>query len=284
MGNRLSINLSTTRGLGAAGIAAAFMALAFTTCSGAEGSGDSSGLVEDVGEPPSPAPSCQRQEALVRLETEDAVELVGDYIPPASSGGRAVVLVHMIPPTWTRASYPPRVREALAGTGAAVLNIDRRGAGESSGDPVQAYQGPGGRLDIEAAVRFLIAPERACPADPTRITLVGASNGTTAVWDYTLQHDEGLPDPAAIAWLSPGSYTENQNPLQPNRELLDRLPLLLVYPSSEPWSAPLAEQPSPLWRVIEIEDGLHGTRNFELDAASAILLPAMVDWLQTSLR
>ena len=228
----------------------------------------------DADAPPAP---CDRTEQEVSFETTDGVTLVADYLPGEVEGGPAIVLFHMIPPAWDRASYPARVRAALAESGAAVLNVDRRGAGGSGGVAVEAYEGDGGRLDVEAAVRFLSA-DQACPVDASRIGLVGASNGTTAVMDYTVGHDSTLPGVARIAWLSPGAYTENQNSVSDNRALLEELPLLIVYPDSEPWSDQFADDTPGAWTLLRIEGGDHGTLNFDDGANEAQQLPALVDW------
>lgn len=223
------------------------------------------------------SPTCDRTERVVSLETTDGVTLAADYRPGAAPDAPAIVLLHMIPPSWDRTSYPPRVRQALAATGAAVLNVDRRGAGASTGEPRDAYEGAGGRLDVEAAVRFLLADE-ACPVDAARLMVVGASNGTTSALDYAVGHDASLPTPARVAWLSPGTYTENQTTIEAHREALDALPLLIVRPDDEPWSERFDDATPAAWSIVTVPDGAHGTQNFDDGAREAVQLPALVDW------
>ena len=230
----------------------------------------------DAAEDPGPTP-CDRTEREVTFETSDGVSLVADYLPGEVADGPAIILFHMIPPSWDRTSYPPRVRDALGAGGAAILNVDRRGAGASGGVAVDAYEGAGGRLDVEAAVRF-VTEDEACAVDPARVGLVGASNGTTSVMDYTVGHDAVLPDVAGIAWLSPGAYTENQNTVSDHRAQLDALPVLIVYPDSEPWSDQFAGNMAESWTLVRIAGGDHGTLNFDGGQNEAEQLPALVEW------
>ena len=68
-------------------------------------------------------------------------------------------------------------------------------------------------------------------ASASAIALVGASNGTTSVLDYTVGHDPALPAPEALVWMSPGGYTENQNRISQNLDVLSTLPLLWLFPT-----------------------------------------------------
>lgn len=211
--------------------------------------------------PPEDVP-CDADEAVVELSTEDGLTLVADYTPASTQGRGAVVLLHMIPPSNDRSGYPPRVRDAIADLDLSVLNVDRRGAGDSDGSAVDAYEGPGGRLDVEAAVSFLLDDAVPCAVDPDRLFLVGASNGTTAVMDYTAEHDAALPDPAGLVWMSPGSYTENQNAIADERDPLEALPMLWLYPMTEPYSSAFIDDAGADWQFVERGDQ-HGTRMFD---------------------
>ena len=224
---------------------------------------------------------CDAAPAVVELQTSDGVKLVADYIPAKSSDRGVVILLHMIPPNFDRSSYPDRVKEAINALDLNVLNVDRRGAGDSEGDAVDAYTGLTARLDVEAAVSFMLAREGACAIDPGKITLIGASNGTTAVLDYTVNRsDADLPDPNALVWLSPGSYTENQNKLSENKAKLDPIPLLIIHPDSEPWATQLTDV-AQTCKIVEIDGGAHGTANFDDGAKEAIQLPEIISWLET---
>lgn len=231
---------------------------------------------EDAAETPV---ECGEQQ-VVTFETEDEVTLVADYLPASEAGAGAVVLFHQIPPHFDRTSYPQRVLDAISATGVNVLNVDRRGVEDSTtGDAVDAYEGPGGRLDMEASVRFLLSDERACAIDSSRLVLVGASNGTTSVMDYTVGRSEGLPATTAIIWLSPGQYTQNQNNIADHRETLDSLPILWIHPDDEPFSLDFVANAPSTWRFVQLENGTHGTGNFDEGVLEEQQLSEIVSWI-----
>ncbi len=220
---------------------------------------------------------------VVKFKTSDNVELVADYHPPKEEGKGAVVLVHMIPPSNDRSTYPPRVRNAFSNQGLAVLNLDRRGAGDSSGIAKDAYQGPKGVLDVEAAVEFLLSKDRKCRIDANKLMLVGASNGTTSIMDYSVgRSTETLPLPKTLVWLSPGTYTETQHKIEEHKTLLSQMPLLIIHPENETWIEPYIDF-SEHWRILKLQDGKHGTQNFDDGALEAQQLPALADWANTHL-
>ena len=215
---------------------------------------------------------------VVTFDTTDDVTITADFHPASSADRGAVVLLHMIPPNWDRSSYPLRVRTALQDLDLNVLNIDRRGAGDSTGTARDAYEGAATSLDVEAAVAFLLDEARSCAVDGAKLMLVGASNGTTSVYDYTAARvNMELPAPAAMVWLSPGTYTVAQNALADHP--LSELPLLIVHPDNEPWSTQLAAVPEA-WKVVEIASGQHGTQNFDDGALEAIQLPEILSWAE----
>ncbi len=216
---------------------------------------------------------------VVTITTSDGIELAADYQAPAASDLGGVVLLHMIPPNFDRSSYPQRVRDALHQKGVAVLNIDRRGAGGSGGVAADAYRGPLGKLDVEAAVTFLTSADRQCPTLAGDILLVGASNGTTSVMDYTVDaQTSALPLPKAIAWLSPGTYTESQNSISANQQLLQTLPNLIVHPDNEPWAQQYSSFSSN-WKIVRIDNGQHGTQNFDNGGLEQIQLGELTQWI-----
>lgn len=220
---------------------------------------------------------CESDEVVVELSTSDGLLLAADYQPAATQSRGAVVLLHMIPPSNDRTSYPPEVRAAIVEGDLSVLNVDRRGAGASEGIAQEAYEGPGGLLDVEAAIRFLVNPALPCPVDPSAIAIVGASNGTTSVMDYAVGHDSSLPDPAAMVWMSPGTYTESQNRIPESRDVLDQRPLLWMYPSSEPYSTAFIDDGAPAWRFVERGDA-HGTRMFDGGTLQEETTTELVEW------
>jgi pimeloyl-ACP methyl ester carboxylesterase len=224
-------------------------------------------------------PACEgdTQERAVLFETVDEVLLEADYQPAATQGRGAVVLVHMIPPSNDRTGYPQRVRDQFRDLDLTILNLDRRGAGEAAGDPLDAYEGSGGLWDLEAALGFLISDFVAdCPVDPEKILLVGASNGTTSVLDYAVEHEADLPEPTALSFMSPGRYTENQNFFRDNDDLED-LPIQWLYPTDEDYSSIFVGQ-SERWEFVE-RGGAHGTRMFDAAALEADTVSDMIDWM-----
>jgi uncharacterized protein len=99
----------------------------------------------------------------VSFETSDGLELRGWYIP---SENRAAVVA------FPGRSGPQRPARMLAGHGYGVLLFDRRGEGESEGDP--NVLGWKGERDLHAAVEYL----RSRPdVDPQRIGGIGLSVG-----------------------------------------------------------------------------------------------------------
>lgn len=235
---------------------------------------------------PSPEPTppgdipCDADEAVVEIETGDGLTLVADYQPAASEARGAVVLLHMIPPSNDRSGYPPRVRDAIQALDLSVLNVDRRGAGDSEGDPVDAYEGGGGLLDAEAAVRFLLGDAVPCAVAPERVLLVGASNGSTSTMDYAAEHDAALPDPAGMVWMSPGSYTENQNAIADNRDALDAMAMLWLFPTSESYSNAFIADRGDDWDFVE-RGSRHGTGMFDGGGLEDDTVADLLDWFAT---
>ena len=205
----------------------------------------------------------------VTFTTDDGVTLAADLYTTGKTGGAAVILLHMVPPQNDRTNYPPEFITALVGRGLTVLNVDRRGAGDSGGVALDAYKGPKGKLDAKAAQAFLLA--HPCAPGPTRIAFVGASNGTTTALDFTVfaAGDATVPVPAALVFLTGGTYTENQNAMSANRAVLDRLPILFVFSTAErAWSAPFETNAPAAWQFKEYNPGGHGTRMFQAQPRS----------------
>ena len=100
----------------------------------------------------------------IQLQTSDGLTLEGSYVP--SKNGAAVVVAFGRKGT----QRPARM---LARHGYGVLIFDRRGEGESDGDP-NPYAWNGGERDLLAAIAFL---KRRPDVEPDRIGGIGLSVG-----------------------------------------------------------------------------------------------------------
>jgi hypothetical protein len=215
-------------------------------------------------------PTTNDAATVVQLSTDDGLTLEADLWTPAACSGAGVVLLHMTPTGGNdRTNYPDGLLEKLVALDLTVLNVDRRGVGTGDDDLKQsAYLGPNGALDAKAAYDFLLA--RPCAIDPARVTLVGASNGTTTALDFTVVSEK----PAALVFLTGGTYTESQYAIADHRALLDRIPILFVYSDDE---AAWSEQqqtipPNSTWTFQSYAGGDHGTRMFRAKPESMDLV------------
>jgi pimeloyl-ACP methyl ester carboxylesterase len=154
------------------------------------------------------APPVLPDPVVVTVTTRDSVDLVADYYAASGPGRPGVVLLHMIPPSNDRSSWPVDFVTRLQAHDWGVVVVDRRGAGDSGGVAVDAYTGEWGRYDVEACVLQLVAD------GATEIVLIGASNGTTSALDYAAwAAGEGLPVPAALGFMTGGTYTDERAPV-----------------------------------------------------------------------
>lgn len=195
------------------------------------------------------------REGEVTLITRDEVRIVADYYPAQTEGRPALVLLHMVPPDYDRTSWPMAFIELLRAEDWGVIVPDRRGAGESGGAAADAYRGEGGRYDVEACVDALVG------AGAGSVALLGASNGTTSALDYAAwSGDEGLFEPAAVGFMTGGTYTENQTPMTE----FPIIPAVFTYSTLErDWSeSQRALDPLHNWTFLEYADGAHGTDMF----------------------
>ncbi|MCB9744707.1 MAG: alpha/beta hydrolase [Alphaproteobacteria bacterium] len=205
----------------------------------------------------------------ITLTTRDDLRLVADYFPSEVEGAPAVVLVHMIPPNWDRTSWPDSFIQSLYAQGWSVLVPDRRGAGESEGEAVDAYLGEKGRYDVEACALKLQEDGAG------ELVVIGASNGTASALDYAVwAPDEGLPVPVGLGFMTGGSYTEANTRMSE----LEGTPAVFTYSTDErDWSVAQQAQPSAGdWAFLEYADGAHGTHMFEAEPSVA---DELVSWL-----
>jgi pimeloyl-ACP methyl ester carboxylesterase len=185
---------------------------------------------------------------VVHLTTEDGVTLEGDFYA-ADPGDPGVLLLHMSPLSgYDRTVWPGDFIGGLREDGFAVLAIDRRGAGASEGDPAEAAA-EAGVYDARAAVDLLL--DRAVGD----VSIVGASSGTTTTLDYTVTApDAGYPDPAALVFMSGGSYTEAQHGM----EELTAPRLMLTWPETEAaWNEAQRPLDPGTWRFEQYPGDLH---------------------------
>lgn len=248
-----------------------------STDAGADATADSTvaDTGADVGDPDAGSDTGADVEAIgcpatdpvvVQFTTDDDLMLEGDLYLSGRAGGAAAVLLHMIPPSNDRSNYPRAFIDQLVSRCITVLNVDRRGAGGSEGDPVDAYMGPNGVFDAKGAVEFLVAHESA--PDATRVAVVGASNGTTTTLDFTVFAESSRVTelPGAIVLLSGGTYTENQNVIT---DTTLTIPTLFVYPVAEAeWNEPFAVDAPEAWQFNEYTPGAHGTGVFSANTES----------------
>jgi dienelactone hydrolase len=123
-----------------------------------------------------PAPALGKAREDVAFPTSDGLRLRGWYVP--SANGAAVIVA-------PGRKGPQKVARVLARHGYGVLVYDRRGEGESEGDP-NAF-GWAGTSDVRAAVSFL----RARPdVEPDRIGGVGLSVGGEMMLQAAAERDE----------------------------------------------------------------------------------------------
>lgn len=205
----------------------------------------------------------------VSLETRDGVTLAAD-VREVDGATVGVVLLHMIPPQWDRTSWPASFQEALQARGWTVMAVDRRGAGASGGVAEDAYLGPYGKYDVEAAALWL------ADAGVEQLVIIGASNGSTSLLDYAVWAPaEGLPPLALGAMMTGGTYTENNEVM----ESLPPVPMVYTYSVDEAsWSDAQRALDPGTWAFLEYPVEGHGT--LLLDAAptlSADLIDALAE-------
>jgi MYXO-CTERM domain-containing protein len=112
----------------------------------------------------------------VRFKTSDGLELEGWYVP--SRNGAAVI-------AFPGRSGPQKQTRMLARHGYGVLLFDRRGEGESDGEP--NIFGWGGERDVKAAIAYLQTRD---DVDPDRIGGIGLSVGGEMMLEAAAETDQ----------------------------------------------------------------------------------------------
>lgn len=221
--------------------------------------GEDSAAADDSGADTDPGDIEPTPEGEVSFETSDGVTLVGDWYPAATPGRPAVLLLHMIPPSWDRTSWPDAFISELRARDWAVLVVDRRGAGDSGGSARDAYEGPGGEQDVDASVDFLGAE------GASSLAIIGASNGTTSMIDFVVgTGDGGALVPSALVFMTGGTYTENQHSMGDVAAV--GVPAQFTYSTEERgWSVDQQAIDPGGWAFHEYASGDHGTKMFDAD-------------------
>lgn len=208
---------------------------------------------------------------LATLKTQDGVCLAGDLWSGAP-GAPGVLLLHMNPESNDRNNWPLSFAADLQNRGLHVLRLDRRGAGDSGGEAVDAFEGDKGRLDVAAGVDALL------DEDAGLIGIIAASNGTTSTLDYAVW-DEASSALTAATLMTGGSYTENQTDMA--SYAARSLPTQLVYATDEAqWS--VAQEPLDPggWVWVEAAETGHGTNLFD---ESETVGTTVADWMEDAL-
>jgi dienelactone hydrolase len=213
----------------------------------------------------------------VSFKTSDGLELKGWYVP--SQNGAAVISF----PGRKGSQRPARL---LARHGYGVLLFDRRGEGESEGEP-NAF-GWGGDTDVKAAIDFL---QTRPDVDPDRIGGIGLSVGGEMMLEaasetdelkavisegagarsYSDSMDQDTGDPvntvltAAATAVRVGALTvfTNRSPAANLKDVVERIaprPILLIAAPNSGAGEELnrgfyaaAGQPKALWEIPEAE-------------------------------
>jgi pimeloyl-ACP methyl ester carboxylesterase len=192
---------------------------------------------------------------VIQLEARDGVMLEADYYPSDHAGAPSIVLLHMYAVYYDRSDWPLDFIELLGNHGWTVIVPDRRGAGNSEGDPEESWDGEKGKWDVEACTLKLQEDGYGPPA------IIGASNGTTSMIDYAIwAPEEGLPEPVALGFMTGGTYTIANSFMSD----LPVLPAIFTYSTAEAsWSEGKMDDNPGDWEFFEYPNGDHGTLMFE---------------------
>ncbi len=187
---------------------------------------------------------------VIHLDTIDGITLEADYYPATTANRPAVILLHSIPPGHDRGSWPQDFVVSLADNDWTVINLDRRGSGNSEGNPQDAYEGELGRYDVEAPVSRLREDGYTGPT-----AVIGSSNGTTSMIDYAVWMQDD-PDLAldAMGFLSGGPYTNTQTDMSD----VPAYPALFMATGMEAGWAAIQADLYDEWVFVEAPGNGHG--------------------------
>lgn len=214
----------------------------------------------------------------ITFETEDGATIVGEY--QAGVGGRAVLLLHMMPAT--KESWRP-FAAALGARGFATLAIDLRGHGESvtsvSGTldfkRFTDEQHQDKAKDVATAMRWLASRG----FDAAHVAVAGASIGANLAIAWASTH----PETPAVLALSPGLVYRGVT----TGEEIEAIPAEKVFLAASAEDKYSFESVRTLAELVpgvmarELDDAGHGTTMFERDPA---FMGEAVDWLDGAVR
>lgn len=203
---------------------------------------------------------------VVKFQTSDSMEIVGDYFdaPKSSQPAPAALLIHMF--RTDRSTWKPLIAP-LRAAGFAVLAIDLRGHGDSARahldelKPRLERQDPGVfrdmLRDVEAAHGWLLSQEG---VDKARFVVVGASVGASLAIDYAAR-DRSVD---GVVMLTPGTGYMGLDSVTPAMRYGAR-PVLLVSVEDDRRAVDLLAKMNPgATSHVEGRGTGHGTRIFEV--------------------
>ncbi len=198
-----------------------------------------------------------------RFTTDDGVEIVGDYYPPAGAEpAPVVILLHMY--RQDRGTWKPLVPKLLE-AGFAVLAIDMRGHGQSTQPESMHLRDRAAKRDsklfndmhqdVAAAYGWLSQKPK---LDLSQFGLVGASVGCSVALDYAAR-DKSVD---AIVCLTPGDRYMDVDSVAHIKQVSKRDMLLLASQDERAASDALAKaNPSAEVRIVG-PGTVHGTNMF----------------------
>lgn len=181
-------------------------------------------------------------------------------------GKPGVILLHMLGRTRTDWNS---VAEWLQGIGYAVITLDLRGHGQSSGNYQQFTP-----LDYNAMVNDVLAAKNVLGinrADVSRLSIIGASIGA----NIALQYAKDDPDVKTAVLLSPGLDYRGVK----TSTVTTDIPLLIVASMDDQYSTESSQAIADNNAYTELklyQNAGHGTNMFQ----QPDLAPTILDWLK----
>ena len=213
---------------------------------------------------------------VIKLKTEDGVEIVGDFFEVSKPNEIGVLMLHMMPAV--RKSFAV-FAEKIQQAGWQGLAIDLRGHGESQGG-LSGYQlfkdedHQKSILDVEAGAEFLKSK------GAKEIYLVGASIGANLSLQYLAEH----ADAAAAVLLSPGLNYRGIKTDELVKKVYHTKAIYLTAAKDDDYSYETVQKlydvlPEEIFRELKLfDEGGHGTKLFETHSE---LMDIVIKWLKS---